>query len=145
MCQHGAPLPTLVFEAVGGGWSGGLGFLSCWLARESSLPSFDSSLSFAQRISSTLHGENARAILKRSPTVSSLTVLASAFRSSLKTPLNYLVSAPLLPLSPSVPCFPPFFCSSSSLLSSLSLSVRVLVFRAWVARALFGETSWVSG
>ena len=25
----------LVIEAVGGGWSGGLGFLSCWLARES--------------------------------------------------------------------------------------------------------------
>ena len=61
----------LVFEAVGGGWSGGLGFLSCWLARESrrstSLPSSDPSLSFAQRISSTLHRENARAILKRSP------------------------------------------------------------------------------
>ena len=61
----------LVFEAVGGGWSGGLGFLSCWVARESrrstSLPSSDPSLSFAQRISATLHRGNARAILKRSP------------------------------------------------------------------------------
>ena len=70
VCQHGAPLPTLCLQGRRR-WSGGLGFLSWWLAREScrstSLPSSDPSLSFAQRIPSTLHGENARAILKRSP------------------------------------------------------------------------------
>ena len=42
------------------------------------------------------------------PTVSSLPVLASAFRSSLKTPLNYFVLLPLLPLSPSAHLLPSF-------------------------------------
>ena len=59
----------LVLEAIGGGWSGGLGFSSS-LSHESHhsalLPSIEASLAFAQRISSTLHRENARAILKRS-------------------------------------------------------------------------------
>ena len=61
----------LVTEANGGSWSGGLGFLSSWLSHESDhsalLPSTEACLAFAQRISSTLHRENARAILKRSP------------------------------------------------------------------------------
>ena len=58
-----------VLSAIGGGW--GLGFLSSWLSHESRrsllLPSTEASLAFAQRISSTLHRENARATLKRAP------------------------------------------------------------------------------
>ena len=61
----------LVIEAVGGGWSDALRSVVSWIAsegkRNSSDGCSDASFKIAQRISCTLHRENARAILKRAP------------------------------------------------------------------------------
>ena len=70
----GASFRPLVLEACGGGWSHALRETIAWVSTESrslrglagSTPS-DISLRIAQRISCTLHMENARAILRRSP------------------------------------------------------------------------------
>ena len=60
-----------VIEAVGGGWSDALRSVVSWIASESNRSSSaghsDASFKIAQRISCTLHRENARAILKRAP------------------------------------------------------------------------------
>ena len=61
----------LVLEAVGGGWSDALRSVVAWIASESRrsgpIDGSDASFKIAQRISCTLHRENARAILKRAP------------------------------------------------------------------------------
>ena len=61
---------ALALEVVGESWSSPLGSLSSWPPHESHSFFFsftEAGLACAQRISSTLHQGNARAILKRSP------------------------------------------------------------------------------
>ena len=59
----------LVLEAVRGGWSDALRSVVAWIASESKrsgpIDGSDASFKIAQRISCTIHWENARAILKR--------------------------------------------------------------------------------
>ena len=70
----GASFRPLVLEACGGGWSHALRETIAWVSTESrtmrglasSTPS-NISLRIAQRVSCTLHSENARAILRKSP------------------------------------------------------------------------------
>ena len=74
VAQRGATFCPLVLEACGGGWSRALRSVVAWIASESRMARgpvagspTDISLRIAQRISCTLHRENARAILRRSP------------------------------------------------------------------------------
>ena len=74
VAERGATFVKLVLEACGVGWSQAFRAVVTWIASESrtacglstDLPR-DTSLRIAQRISCTLHRENARAILRRSP------------------------------------------------------------------------------
>ena len=69
--QAGISFCPLVIEAVGGGWLDSPRSVVAWIASESNRCSparhSDASYKIAQRISSTLHRENARAVLKRAP------------------------------------------------------------------------------
>ena len=69
--KAGITFCPLVLEAVGGGWSDALRSVVAWIASESKrsgpTDGSDASFKIAQRISCTLHRENARAILKRAP------------------------------------------------------------------------------
>ena len=69
--QAGISFCLLVIEAVDGGWSDALRSVVSWIASESNRCSpvsrADASFKIAQRISCTLHRENARAILKLAP------------------------------------------------------------------------------
>ena len=74
VAERGATFVPLVLEACGRGWSQAFRAVVAWIAPESrtalglatGLPR-DTCLRIAQRISCTLHRENARAILRRSP------------------------------------------------------------------------------
>ena len=65
--QAGITFGPLVLEAVEGGWSDALGSAGAWIGSESKrcgpISGSDASFKIAQRISCTLHRENARAIL----------------------------------------------------------------------------------
>ena len=70
----GATFRPLVLEACGGGWCPALRKVIAWVSTESRAmrglvgdTPRDVSLRIAQRISCTLHRENARAILRRAP------------------------------------------------------------------------------
>ena len=69
--QAGISFCPLVIEAVGGSWSDALRSVVPWIASESYRCSpvlhYDASFKIAQRISCTLHREDACAILKRAP------------------------------------------------------------------------------
>ena len=74
VAERGATFCPLVLEACGGGWSQAFRSVVAWIASESrtarglaTASPMDTSLRIAQRISCTLHRENARAILRRSP------------------------------------------------------------------------------
>ena len=74
VAERGATFCPLVLEACGGGWSQALRNVVAWIASESRMARgptagspTDISLRSAQRISCTLHRENARAVLRRSP------------------------------------------------------------------------------
>ena len=74
VAERGATFCPLVLEACGGGWSQAFRSVVAWIASESHMArgptagsSTDISLRIAQRISCTLHRENAHAILRRSP------------------------------------------------------------------------------
>ena len=76
----------LILEAVGGGWSDALRSVVAWIASESKrsgpIDGSDASFKITQRISCTLHRENARAILKRAPEPLGSIVGPSVCRSS---------------------------------------------------------------
>ena len=69
--KAGFSFSPLVREAVGGGWSDALRSVVAWIASESRrsgpIDGSDASFKIAQRISCTLHRENARAFLNRAP------------------------------------------------------------------------------
>ena len=69
----GATFRPLVLEACGGGWSPALREVIAWVSIESRAlvgdTPRDGSLRIAQRISCTLHRENARAVVRRAPEV----------------------------------------------------------------------------
>ena len=74
VATRGATFCPLVLEACGGGWSQAFRSVVAWISSESrasrghaSDAPRDISFRIAQRISCTLHRENARAILRRSP------------------------------------------------------------------------------
>ena len=74
VAERGATFCPLVLEACGGGWSQAFRSVVAWISSESRTARGhatdaprDISLRIAQRISCTLHRENARAILRRSP------------------------------------------------------------------------------
>ena len=74
VAERGATFCPLVLEACGSGWSQVFQSVVAWIASESRMARgpttgspMDISLRIAQRISCTLHKENPRAILRRSP------------------------------------------------------------------------------